>query len=53
VLLSRHSQLEQYVRLHLDVNTPRTLAVLRPLKLSSTLGNWCLYVPGRHLSGMF
>jgi glutamyl/glutaminyl-tRNA synthetase len=33
-----HHKLEHHVRLHLDVNSPRTLAVLRPLKV------WFLFV---------
>lgn len=28
-----YHKLEHHVRLHLDVNSPRTLAVLRPLKV--------------------
>jgi glutamyl/glutaminyl-tRNA synthetase len=39
-----YHKLEHHVRLHLDVNSPRTLAVLRPLKVCGCLRHLCLAV---------
>jgi glutamyl/glutaminyl-tRNA synthetase len=36
-----YHKLEHHVRLHLDANSPRTLAVLRPLKVSLEMFNGC------------